>query len=155
MTAPLRLLVTSIVRNAEQQQASGFVRVIDFTSKRTLMKSAMPESIHRAKDPNPRGGLRGARGVTIYKDRLVIANGERLLVSNPQWELVGEMTHPWMGGIHDIWAEEDGVWIACTNADLLVKVDWTGNVLTDWEWRLDKELVAELGFRSLPKVDRS
>ncbi len=119
------------------------------------MKSAVPESVHRAKDPNPRGGLRGARGVTTDGARLVIANTERLLVFDQYWKLVGDITHPLMGGVHDILAEVDGIWITCTNADLLLKLDRTGKMVADWEWRVDRSLVAGFGFRGLPKVDRT
>lgn len=155
MVFGLRVLVTSVVRHTDQQQASGIVRVIDYETKRVLMKSAVPESVHRAKDPNPRGGLRGARGVTTDGARLVIANTERLLVFDPYWKLVGDITHPLMGGVHDILAEPDGIWITCTNADLLLKLNWTGKMVADWEWRVDRSLIAGFGFRSLPKVDRT
>lgn len=93
----LRLVVTSIVRYAGKEQRSGFVGVLDFDRKKVLMKSPFSESIYRAKDPNPRGGFRGARGVTIYEDHLIIANAERLLIFDSSWKFVGEITHPWMG----------------------------------------------------------
>ena len=118
------------------------------------MKSPFSESIYRAKDPNPRGGFRGARGVTIYGDHLIIANAERLLIFDSSWKFVGEITHPWMGGVHDILVDGDGIWVTCATADLLLKVDWTGKVLADWEWRLDKNLTASFGFRNLSQVDR-
>lgn len=149
----LRLLVTSVVRYSGHEQKSGFVRVLDFDRKRVLMKSTIPESIYRVRDPNPRGGLRGVRGVATYGDRLIIANAERLLIFDLSWKLVGEITHPWMGGIHNILAEEDGIWVTCTSSDLLLKVDWSGNALAVWEWRLDKNLITSFGFRNLPKVD--
>jgi hypothetical protein len=154
MSEGLRLVVTSVVRRAGQQEASGFVRVVDWDQKRVLMKSAVPEGLHRAKDPNPRGGLRGARGVATCGARLIIANTERLWVLDARWQLVGEITHPWMGGIHDILAEESGIWITCASADLLLKTDWTGTIVCDWEWRRDKGLTAALGFRTLSPVDR-
>lgn len=147
--------MTSVVRHAGQAGASGFVRVIDGESKKVLMKSPVPESVHRAQDPNPRGGLRGARGISTCGDRLVVANTERLWIFDSSWKLVGTITHPWMGGIHDILAEDDGVWVTCTSADLLLKVDWEGRVLSDWEWRQDKRLLGEFGFRTLPAVDRA
>ena len=150
-----RLIVTSIVRKAGQERASGYVRVIDFESKRILMKSAAPESVFRSKDMNARGGLRGARGISVYEDRLVIANSEQLFIYDSNWKLAGEITHPLVAGIHDILAEEDGIWITCTTADLLLKVDWAGRAIADWEWRHDKNLTAEFGLRNLSGINRN
>jgi hypothetical protein len=149
-----RLLVTSVVRHAGRREASGFVRVIDLAARRILMTSTLPESAYRDRDPNARGGLRGVRGVGALADRAVVANAERLFLFDAAWKRVGEITHPWFGGIHDILVEPDGVWVTSTSADLLLKVDWDGKVVADWDWRRDDGLVAALGFRRLPPVDR-
>ena len=149
-----RAIVTSVVRRAGRAIASGFLRLVDLESGRVVMKSAVPESAHRARDPNPRGGLRGARGVAVHSRRLVVANTERLLVFDTSWRLVDELSHPLAGGIHDILAVDDGIWIASTSADLLVKLSWEGTLLDVWEWRRDARLVRELGFGRLPPVDR-
>ncbi len=150
-----RIVATSIVRHAGLEQASGFIRIVDVDGGRTLSKSAVPESVYRWKDTNPRGGLRGARGIGACRDKLVIANSERLFVFDSTWKLVGEITHPLMGGIHEILVEEDGIWVTCTSADLLLKVDWQGKISHLWEWRQDNQLVAALGFRKLPRVERA
>ncbi len=149
-----RLIVTSIIRYAGQEHASGFVRLLDIENKRVLMKSSVPECVFRSKDLNPRGGLRGVRGVSVHEDRLVIANTERLLIYDSKWMLTEEITHPLMSGIHDILAEEDGIWVTCTMNDLLLKVDWTGKIIADWEWRYDNNLIAEFGLRNLPGINR-
>ncbi|CAN5780194.1 hypothetical protein BH23GEM7_BH23GEM7_39530 [soil metagenome] len=154
MTTGRWCIVTSVVRHAGQLDASGFVRVVDLDSRRVVMKSLLPEARHRASDPNPRGGLRGARGVAALPDRLVIANAERLFIVDSSWRRLGEITHPWFGGVHDILGEEEGIWVACTSADLLLKVDWEGRLLAEWEWRRDERLVEALGFLRLPPVDR-
>ena len=149
-----RALVTSVVREAGRTVASGFVRLVDLADGRVLMTSSVPESAFRTRDPNPRGGLRGARGVTVGAGRLVVANTERLLVFETSWRLVGELGHPLAGGIHDILAVDDGVWVTATSADLLLKLGWDGSLLTAWEWRGDAALAAALGFLRLTPVDR-
>lgn len=149
-----RFAVTSVVRHAGHSSASGFVRVLSRDTGVVHPRWPVPESLHRAADPNPRGGLRGARGVSAFGNRLVIANTERLFVFDPDWEIVREITHPWMGGVHGILAEEDGIWVTCTMADLLIKVDWEGRKIAEWEWRNDPSLVEAFGLRGLPRVDR-
>lgn len=155
MTDATRFIATSIVRRAGQTGASGFARVVARGDGAVLTCFPVPESIHRAHDPNPRGGLRGARGVSAWGDRLVMANADRLFVLRPDWRIEREITHPWMGGVHGILAEEDGIWVTCTVADLLLKVGWDGGVVEDWEWRRDAGLVAALGFSRLPPIDRA
>lgn len=149
-----RFVVTSVVRRAADQHSSGCARVISREGGGVLACSPVPESLHRAADPNPRGGLRGGRGVSAWGDRLVVANAERLFVLGPDWRVAREITHPWMGGVHGILAEEDGVWVTCTMADLLIKVDWDGRLVHDWEWRRDDPLLSAFGYGRLPPVDR-
>ena len=151
MTAAGPLLAfTSVVRHAAVGERSGKVGVIDLESRRVVSHAWVPESEHRAHDPNPRGGVRGARGLAARDGRLVVANSDRLLVFDDRWKLVAELTHPWLGGIHDIDLDPDGIWVACANADLVVKVGWGGEVLDSWSWRSDRRLVEALGFRRVP-----
>ncbi|MFC1791600.1 hypothetical protein ACFL0I_03945 [Gemmatimonadota bacterium] len=149
-----RFVVTSVVRKADPGQTSGLVRVMDLGGRQVLGTTAIPESTYRHLDGNPRGGLRGARGVSSWGDRVVVANTERLLVLDSSWEMVDEFTHPWMGGVHDILAGEDGIWVTCTAADLLLKLSWSGEVLFHWEWRRDAGLRKKFGFRGLSPFRR-
>lgn len=149
-----RLIVTTIVRYAKSGQDSGFLYEIDPDTGEALRRRPLPESPHRSRDSNPRGGLRGARGIAVLEDRLVLANAERLLVFDRDWKSRGEMTHPWFGGIHDLHADSEGVWVCCTNADLLAKTSWSGDIVSVWEWRRDAFLRAALGLRRVPPVDR-
>ena len=73
--------------------------------------------------------------MTVNSERLVVANAECLFIYDSAWKLVGSISDRWMGAIHDILAEQDGIWVTCTGVDLLVKVSWHGNILWHWEWR--------------------
>lgn len=153
MLPRLRIAVTSAVRHAGSADFSGYVRVVDLASGEVALKAPIPESGWRADDPNPRGGVRGAKGVSALGDRLVVANSERLFVFDPAWSLAGEITHPLMGAVHDVLAVEDGVWVTCSACDLLLKVDWHGEPIETWSWRSEPSLVSALGFDSLPPLD--
>lgn len=154
MSAGGRLLVTSIVRHADLEHASGFANVLELNSGRILMRSPVPESTHRTRDLNPRGGLRGARGIAFCGEKLALANTERVLVFDSNWRLKDEVTHPLMGGIHDLLADAEGIWVACTSADLLVRMSWEGELISAWEWRTDAGLCSQLGFGELANVNR-
>ena len=153
MLPPLRIAVTSAVRHAGAADLSGFVRVVDLAGGEVVLRAPIPESSWRADDPNPRGGVRGAKGVSAHGDRLVVANSERLFVFDPSWSLVAEITHPLMGAVHDVLAAEDGIWVTCSACDLLLKVDWRGEPVETWSWRSEPALVAALGFDSIPPLD--
>jgi hypothetical protein len=148
-----RIAVTSAVRHAGQAQFSGYLRILDLDSGRTLLTEPIPESPWRSVDPNPRGGTRGARGVSVCGERLAVANADTVFVFDAGWQRTAELTHPLTGAVHDVLAEEDGVWLACSNCDLLLKLAWNGAVLDRWCWRDDPGLVAALGFRSVPQFD--
>ena len=155
MLPAARIGVTSAVRLAGSADFSGYFRVLDLGSGRVQLTVPIPESSGRAADPNPRGGVRGAKGMSAIGDRFVVANSERLFVFDPSWELVAELTHPLLGAVHDVLAEEDGVWVTCTACDLLLKLGWDGTVVDRWSWRDEPSLVSELGFRSVPPFDGS
>lgn len=153
LEAVSRVIVTTAVRHADSSRYSGYVRIVDLGTGDVVLTEPMPESDWRHVDPNPRGGTRGARGVSATADRLVIANSNTIFVFDRTWALETTLTHPLAGALHDILAEDDGVWVTSANADLLLKLGWDGAVLDSWCWRDDRALVRTLGFRSVPPFD--
>ncbi len=150
----MRLAVTSVIRHADAQSKSGFVHVIDWPSGDILARLPIPESVARAGDRNPRGGFRGVRGVTVCGNRLLVANADRIFVCDRSWRLDGEITHPLMGGNHDILADDEGVWTCCTNSDLLLKFSWSGALLREWDCRADSAFARQLRIEWAPPVRR-
>jgi hypothetical protein len=146
-----RVAVTSIVRHAGPGERSGFLRVLDLEARRVVSETPLPESGFRAIDPNPRGGYRGAKGIGVAGGRLAVANSERVFVFDRSWRLQGDLTHPWLGSIHDLLAEEDAIWVTCTNCDLLLRLGWDGQVLERWTWRENHALARALGYRRPPR----
>jgi hypothetical protein len=147
-----RIAVSSVIRNVPAALESGRLRVVDLESGETLLSAPVPQSAHRRVDPNPRGGLRGARGVSFSGDRFVLANTERLFVFDTEWRMVGELSNSWTADIHEVLAEPDGIWVTCAACDLLLKLGWDGEVLASWSWRSDRALATGFGFDSLPEV---
>lgn len=150
-----RVVVTSAVRHAGDEAFSGYVRIVDLDTGAVLHTEPVPESPWRGVDPNPRGGTRGAKGVSVHGDRLVVCNSDSVFVLDERLSLVSTFTHPLAGAIHDVLAEEAGIWVTCTNADLLARFTWDGELVETWSWRDDPALVRELDFRSLPPPDLS
>ena len=71
MLPRLRIAVTSAVRHAGAADFSGYVRMVDLGSGEVALKAPIPESGRRADDPNPRGGVRGAKGIREVAVRTV------------------------------------------------------------------------------------
>ncbi|HST26202.1 MAG TPA: hypothetical protein VLJ76_09430 [Gaiellaceae bacterium] len=151
----MRAVVTSNVRFAEPGTPSAYLRVLDLESGSVLLTTPVPESSFRAVDPNPRGGQRGGRGLSTHDGKLVVANAERLYVLDTSWRLVDELSHPLAGDIHDVLAEERGIWVASTACDALVLLGWDGEAKDVWTYRSDRGLVRRLGLprRALPRFD--
>jgi hypothetical protein len=148
-----RIVVTSAVRHAGHERFSGYVRLVDLDTATVLHTEPVPESPWRGVDPNPRGGTRGAKGVSVHGGRLVVCNSDSVFVLDDRFEPVTTFSHPLAGAIHDVLAEESGIWVTCTNADLLARFTWDGELVERWSWRDDAALVRELGFDSLPLTD--
>ncbi len=149
-----RVVITSNVRYAPVGETGGYFRVLDLERGRVSFVAMVPESLYREVDPNPRGGERGGRGVSAHGDRLVIGNAERIFVFDPTWKLLEDVTHPFMANIHDVHAEERGVWVAATGCDALLLVGWDGQLLDRWTFQDDERLVEDLGLPpGLPRFD--
>ncbi|MBZ4422343.1 hypothetical protein [Myxococcus sp. RHSTA-1-4] len=148
-----RLLVTSIVRISGIGESSGYVRLVSRKERRVLATWPTPESPYRQFDLNPRGGLRGGRGIGADSERVVIAMTDRLFVFDRSWRQVGELTHPLFGEVHDILVEQDGVWVTASASDRLVKLGWDGTLLRSWSWRDDPALVEALELHDAPADD--
>jgi hypothetical protein len=139
-----RFVITSNVRFAPNDQTGGYVRVLDVERGEVTFVSAVPESIYRDVDPNPRGGQRGGRGVSVHGERLVVGNAETMYVFDRSWKLVASMTHRWMANIHDLLAEERGLWVTATACDALLLMSWQGELLGHWTPGEDERLLDEL-----------
>ena len=150
----MRVAVTTIVRFAALDTPGGWLRVVDLETGTQAAIAPLPDALHRAADPNPRGGLRGGRGVAATDDRLAVAIHDRILVLNREWNLSGVLSHRWMGGPHDIAADAGGLWVACADNDLVLRLGWHGEMEGAWHWRADRDVRRALGHDWLPRFDR-
>jgi len=142
------------VRSAGPEVPAGWLRVLSADGWHQDAMAPLPDALHRARDPNPRGGCRGGRGLAATPDRLAVAINDRILLLDRDWRVTRTLSHRWLGGIHDIAADGDGIWAACADNDLVVRLDWEGRLLGHWHWRRGRRLRRALGFGWLPSFDR-
>jgi hypothetical protein len=95
----------------------------------------MIEPAFREVDTNPRGGMRGSRGMAIRQDQIAIANASMIFRYDPQWNLLGILTHPAMAAIHDVAFQGDTLWATAARTDLVFQFDLTGRLLQHFYMR--------------------
>jgi hypothetical protein len=148
-----RVAASSIGRGVEIDRASGYVRIVDLESGTVTFKVPVPESRFRGSDPNPRGGTRGARGVAVHGDRFVLGTHEDITVLDTSWRLVNRFSHRILSSVHDLLADERGIWVTCTRGDSLALFDWEGELEDSWSLGTDKRLARALGLHLVRPFD--
>jgi hypothetical protein len=85
----------------------------------------------------------------------VLANAESLFVFDTSWRLLRQISRRLMADVHDVVAEERGIWATGAGCDALVLAGWDGEGVDWWTFRNDRRLVRQLGFPrgSLPRID--
>jgi hypothetical protein len=148
-----RVAVSSIGRGAELDHASGYLRIVDLEQGAVTFRAPVPESRWRAEDPNPRGGTRGGRGVAVHVDRFVLGTHEDVTVLDAGWRLVRRFTHPILSSVHDVLADERGIWVSCTRGDSVALFDWEGELADWWSLGTDPKLVQALNLHLVRPFD--
>ncbi|MFM8321417.1 MAG: hypothetical protein ACKOC5_10915 [Chloroflexota bacterium] len=148
-------LVSTVRRNCPPQEPSGYLYAVDPAQGKVIQRSAIVEPLFRDLDANPRGGMRGAKGIAIRPDQLALANFSMIFRYDPHWRLLGALTHPSCAGIHDIQFEDDTLWVAAARADLLLQLDLQGRILQSFYLRDPSPAVQQLGWKAPVLLDRA
>jgi hypothetical protein len=150
----MRVVVTTIARGAPRGVPSGWLRVVDLEPGAEVARVPLPESRFIAYDPNPRGGLRGGRGLAVFGDRLVLAGNDWISILDPSWRQQVLIEHPLLSSVHDVLADGDGIWATCASNDCVLRLGWDGELRRVWTWRSHARLRGRLGQASAPPLDR-
>jgi hypothetical protein len=71
----MRVLATTVVRESLRgKRRTGFIYDVDWDSRRVERRLPVPEPQFPESDENPRGGVRGGRGVAVTPAGIVVAN---------------------------------------------------------------------------------
>ena len=127
--ANARYLVSTICRGSGPDEPSGNLYVVD-PELGVQGSCPVPPCEHLHREPNPRGGIRGGRGLAADGDTLYVAHGSGVLHFDSSWQPLAEIGHPWCGNVHDIAVHEARLWVCSTANDALAAFDPAGR-LTD------------------------
>ncbi|MBD2039818.1 hypothetical protein [Microcoleus sp. FACHB-672] len=141
----LRVFATTVVRGSGSHEMTGFLLELDWENNRVKEKIPIPlDSSHPFW--NARGGNRGGRGVFVHNGILYVATAMSILKFDSQLNQVGEIVHPYLAGLHEIYINSEGIWITSTVHDLVLKLDFQGNLIDEWWGSESKILQQEFGF---------
>lgn len=124
-----RVLVTTITRECAVHETSGYLYVVDVDDAIVLARCPMVEAPLRELDPNPRGGMRGGRGVAVDGDEIYIANFSAVYRFDAQWRCLNVLSHPACADVHDIAVHDGFVWVTSTRNDLLFQFHPDGRLV--------------------------
>ena len=126
-----RYLVSTICRGSRPGETSGHLYIVD-PERGVQGFCPVPPCEHLHREPNPRGGLRGGRGLAAAGDgdTVYVANGAQVLRFDRSWRLRAAISHPWCGNVHDIAVHDERLWVCSTANDALAAFDPAGR-LTD------------------------
>jgi hypothetical protein len=139
-----RLIISTNHRQTLNNNISGWLYVLDLEKRNILQVTPGVEAPYRLHDTNPRGGMRGMRGLSFQNGEIALANYSSVLFFDRQWNLLRVFTHPSIAAIHEIIYEKDGVWVTSTANDTLAYFDMTGNLSEILSPRSQKALMKEL-----------
>lgn len=123
-----RLLVSTVRRGTPPTDASGHLYWIDLEERRVIQRSTIVEPAYKTQDPNPRGGMRGSKGISVLPNRISIANSSMVFHYSPEWDFLGLNTHRLCSYIHDILAVDDQLWVCSAGTDLVARFDSSGKL---------------------------
>jgi hypothetical protein len=146
-------LVTSTHRECQPGESSGYIYTVDLDRKQVTSRCPVIEPPHRDADPNPRGGMRGAKGIAVYEDHVFVANASVIYRFDHSWNIVGSITHPCCASIHDIVIQDGTIWAASCCNDLVFQFDLEGRVLQVLNLRSIPDLQEELGWHPSNRLD--
>jgi hypothetical protein len=143
----IRVLVSTTRRHVPPTDPSGYLYVVDPGRQQVVQRSLMIETPYRVIDTNPRGGLRGVKGISIRADQIAVANSLMIFLYDPSWSLLGTTTHPSCAAIHDITFQDDTLWVASARTDLLLQFNLSGQLLRHHYLRRPSPALAQLGWK--------
>jgi hypothetical protein len=73
--------------------------------------------------------MRGSKGIAVRNDQIALSNYSMIYRYDPQWNLLGVVTHPSCAGIHDIMFEGDTLWVSSARTDMVMQFSISGELL--------------------------
>ncbi len=142
------VLISTVIRRAPLDKPSGYLYVYDTQKGLVTQKSVIMEPAYREYNSNPRGGMRGSKGMNYNGEIFAVANGTSVFYYDRNWKPLDIRYHPSASHIHEIFLENDNVWVTSTENDLLCLLGPDRTLLKYFDARV---ILRGLGLADYPK----
>jgi hypothetical protein len=122
------ILISTSARNTPVDQPSGELVVYELETRKVIRRCEIIKPPYANVDPNPRGGLRGLKGISFQGDMVAIANASTIFLYDADWNPIRYFWHPSCALIHDIAFHQDTLWVTSAENDLVVGFSFSGAV---------------------------
>jgi len=130
-----RILIATSSRHTPVDKPSGHFITYDLETRKILRTSEMIEPPYRVENPNPRGGLRGSKGISIKNGMIAISNASTIFIYDENWKPLHCIYHPSCAGVHDIVLDGQSIWVTSARNDILCQLDFESNLLKYFDTR--------------------
>ena len=122
----------------------------DLEAKKVLQQNTIIEVPYLKENPNPRGGMRGLKGFSIYKDRIAFVTSSTIFIYDKNWNPITYFFHPSAASIHELVLTEEYVWVTGTSCDQLLCFDYLGNLVKNLDVRKMESVKKVTGWKTRP-----
>lgn len=153
MAGKVRVYLSAIDRASCNAAETGFVYLIDWRAGNVqTVKKIATKDASLYKFWNPRGGNRGARGLAFFDNKLYVATATSIKVYDEWLNLLDEIRHPYLAGLHSIHVGKMGILVAVTVHDMVMRIDFSGKEQFIWRGSESRKLQEALGFDARPDI---
>ena len=119
----MRVIATTVVRESiKGRQRTGYVYDVDWDARAVTRRLPVPDPSFPESDDNPRGGVRGGRGVAVTRHGIVVANYDTFHLFDDEWGALDSFSGPLFVGMHEIEWDGERLWTTATAIDALLTV---------------------------------
>jgi hypothetical protein len=148
----MRLIATTVIREAHVgKQDLGFIYDVDWDAGAVVRRLRVPEPSFPRSDDNPRGGVRGGRGVAVTSQGILVANYDGIYVFDDDWRPLDVIESPLFVGLHEIHWDGTQLWITATALDVVLKMRLGEPPELAWDAH-DRTVARKVGVRRLQRA---
>lgn len=150
----MEVYFSTVTRGAPLERGGSLVR-LDWDRKQVLGEVPVHPTEPSVRDPNPRGGARGGRGVQLVDDSVMVGSYHTLLFFSRDLEPERRVSHELLAGVHETHLLPDGrLWVAATAIDAALLVDLDKGDVVDARWPRDSPALRERLHMPPLEIDR-
>lgn len=144
----MKILISTTNRHVPVDQPTGYLFVYDFDKKKVIRQCSIVEPPYLKENPNPRGGLRGLKGISIRDDHIALVNSSTVFLYDSKWRPIRYFFHPSCSSIHELVLSEKEIWVTSASNDLLFCFDYMGKLLNYYDVRKFDPLINQCNWKS-------